>query len=72
MALDPETEEHLLRDIERKGILLAEVSLVDICDENPAIYGRSGKARRPVQQRWAKIKRLIPRGYLAFLFSTPE
>jgi hypothetical protein len=67
MVLDSDTEEHLLRDIERKGLPLDQVSLVDICDADPAIYGRSGKPRRPVQQRWGKIKRLKPRGYLALL-----
>ena len=67
MVLDSDTEEHLLRDIERKGLPLAQVSLVDICDADPAVYGRSGKPRRPVQQRWGKIKRLKPRGYLALL-----
>jgi hypothetical protein len=67
MALDSDTEEHLLRDIEQKGLPLAQVSLVDICDDDPAIYGRSGKPRRPVQQRWAKIKRLKPRSYVALL-----
>jgi hypothetical protein len=38
MALDADTEEHLLRDIERKGLPLAQVSLVDICDADPAIF----------------------------------
>jgi hypothetical protein len=67
MVLDSDTEEHLLRDIERKGLPLAQVSLVDICDADLAVYGRSGNPRRPVQQRWAKIKKLTPRGYLALL-----
>jgi hypothetical protein len=67
MSLNKDIEETLLRDIERKGIPLAQISLVDICDNSPAIYGRAGKARRPVQQRWAKIKKLKPRSYLALL-----
>jgi hypothetical protein len=67
MALDSDTEEHLLRDIERKGLPLSQVSLVDICDADPAVYGRSGESRRPVQQRFGKIKRLKPKGYLALL-----
>jgi hypothetical protein len=67
MVLDSDTEEHLLSDIERNGLPLAQVSLVDICDADLAVYGRSGNPRRPVQQCWAKIKKLTPHGYLALL-----
>jgi hypothetical protein len=67
MVLNSDTEEHLLRDIERKGLPLEQVSLLDICDANIAVYGRSGQPRREVQQRWGKIKKLQPCSYLALL-----
>ena len=67
MALDSGIEENLLRDIKQKGLPLAQVSLVDICDTNPAINSGSGKPRRPVQTRWGKIRKVKPCGYLALL-----
>jgi hypothetical protein len=68
MALDADTEEHLLRDVQRKGLPLGQVSFVDVCDADPAICGRSGQpACRPVQQHWGKIKKLTPRDRLALI-----
>jgi hypothetical protein len=67
MSLNKDIEETLLRDVEHEGIPLAQISLVDTCDNSPAVHGRAGKARRPVQQRWAKIKKLKPRSHLALL-----
>jgi hypothetical protein len=57
----------LLEDIERTGLPLDQVSLVNICDDKEGIYGAPGASRRPVQLRFQKIKDLTARGYRRLL-----
>jgi hypothetical protein len=67
MSLSQKDENSLLQDIERIGLPLDQISLVDICDAKEGIYGAPGKRRRPVQLRFQKIKDLSPRGYKKLL-----
>jgi hypothetical protein len=67
MSLSQKVEKSLLQDIERIGLPLSQISLVDICDAKEGIYGAPGKSRRPVQLRFQMIKDLTHHGYKKLL-----
>jgi hypothetical protein len=68
MSLQQKVERTLLEDLEKTGLPLDQISLVDICDAKEGIYGAPGKSRRPVQLRFQKIKDLTARSYRKLLY----
>jgi hypothetical protein len=66
-SVSQKVEKTLLADIEKIGLPLDQVSLIDICDAKEGIYGAPGKSRRAVQLRFQKIKELTARGYRKLL-----
>jgi hypothetical protein len=67
MSITSKVERTLLQDIEEIGLPLDTISLVDICYKKEGIFGAPGKARRPVQKQFQKLKELSTRGYKKLL-----
>jgi hypothetical protein len=61
-------ERERLKAVERKGLPVDNVRLVNLCNSNEGVFGKAGsETGHAIQSRFGKINRLAPMGNLRLL-----